>query len=165
MANGYAPNTEQLGQLSDILCPNFINQCLEATGVATVRKRRIPLDMAVWTVIAMSLYRQEPVWSIVSKAQLMLPGKKPLVAPSAVVQARQRLGADAVKEVFHRSQQMWHQQTEHPTWSGLKLLGVDGVVWRTPDTPENRERYKAPSNQKWRWFISPSANGLPDGTK
>ena len=43
MANGYAPNTEQLGQLSDILCPNFINQCLEATGVATVRKRRIPL--------------------------------------------------------------------------------------------------------------------------
>lgn len=147
MANGYAPNTDELGQLSDILCPDFINQCLEATGVATVRKRRIPLDMAVWTVIAMSLYRQEPVWSIVSKAQLMLPGKKPLVAPSAVVQARQRLGADAVKEVFHRSQQMWHQQAEHPTWSGLKLLGVDGVVWRTPDTPENRERYKAPSNQ------------------
>lgn len=147
MANGYAPNTDELGKLSDILCPDFINQCLEATGVATVRKRRIPLDMAVWTVIAMSLYRQEPVWSIVSKAQLMLPGKKPLVAPSAVVQARQRLGADAVKEVFHRSQQMWHQQAEHPTWSGLKLLGVDGVVWRTPDTPENRERYKAPSNQ------------------
>ena len=70
MANGYAPNTDELGQLSDILCPDFINQCLEATGVATVRKRRIPLDMAVWTVIAMSLYRQEPVWSIVSKAQL-----------------------------------------------------------------------------------------------
>ena len=64
-----------------------------------------------------------------------------------MVQARQRLGADAVKEVFHRSQQVWHQQAEHPTWSGLKLLGVDGVVWRTPDTPENRERYKAPSNQ------------------
>ncbi|MBD1391436.1 IS4 family transposase [Neiella sp. HB171785] len=147
MANGYAPNTEELGKLSDILCPDFINQCLETSGVATVRKRRIPLDMAVWTVIAMSLYRQEPVWSIVSKAQLMLPGKKPLVAPSAVVQARQRLGADAVKEVFHRSQQMWHQQANHPTWSGLKLLGVDGVVWRTPDTPDNRARFKAPSNQ------------------
>ena len=32
MANGYAPNTDELGQLSDILCPDFINQCLEATG-------------------------------------------------------------------------------------------------------------------------------------
>lgn len=147
MANGYAPNTEELGKLSDILCPNFINQCLETSGVSTMRKRRIPLDMAVWTVIAMSLYRQEPVWSIVSKANLMLPGKKPLVAPSAVVQARQRLGVDAVKEVFHQSQKMWHQQAEHPTWSGLKLLGVDGVVWRTPDTPENRERYQSASNQ------------------
>lgn len=141
MANGYAPDTEDLGKLSGILCPEFINQCLEATGVATVRKRRIPMDMALWSVVAMSLYRQEPVWSIVSKAQLMLPGKKPLVAPSAVVQARQRLGADAVREVFQRSQAMWHEQAEHPRWQGLRLLGVDGVVWRTPDTPENRERF------------------------
>ena len=31
---------------------------------------------------------------------IMLPGKKPLVAPSALVQARQRLGAEAVKQVF-----------------------------------------------------------------
>lgn len=147
LANGYAPNTEELGKLSDILCPDFINQCLETSGVATIRKRRIPLDMAVWTVIAMSMYRQDPVWSIVSKAQLMLPGKKPLVAPSAVVQARQRLGADSVKEVFHQSQKMWHKKAEHPTWSGLTLLGVDGVVWRTPDTEDNRETFKCPSNQ------------------
>lgn len=147
LANGYAPNTEDLGKLSDILCSDFINQCLETSGVATVRKRRIPLDMAVWAVIAMSMYRQEPVWSIVSKAQLMLPGKKALVAPSAVVQARQRLGADAVREVFHQSQKMWHEKAEHPTWSGLTLLGVDGVVWRTPDTEDNRNTFKAPSNQ------------------
>src|SRR5690606_41511473 len=89
LANGYAPNTEDLGKLSDILCPDFISQCLETSGVVTIRKRRLPLELAVWAVIAMSMYRQEPVWSIVSKAQLMLPGKKPLVAPSAVVQARQ----------------------------------------------------------------------------
>lgn len=147
LANGYAPNTDQLGKLSDILCPNFINQCLETSGVATIRKRRIPLDMAVWTVIAMSLYRQEPLWSIVSKAQLMLPGRKSLVAPSAIVQARQRLGDKAVREVFHQSQKLWNQEADHPTWSGLKLLGVDGVVWRTPDTDENREEFKSPSNQ------------------
>ena len=147
LANSYAPNTEQLGKLSDILCPDFINQCLESSGVATIRKRRIPLDMAVWAVIAMSLYRQEPLWSIVSKAQLMLPGKKSLVAPSAIVQARQRLGDKAVQEVFHQSQKLWNQQAEHPTWSGLRLLAVDGVVWRTPDTDDNREEFKSPSNQ------------------
>lgn len=31
---------------------------------------------------------------------IILPGKKPLVAPSALVQAIQRLGAEAVKQVF-----------------------------------------------------------------
>lgn len=61
LANNYAPNTEQLGKLSDILSPDFINQCLETSGVATIRKRCIPLDMAVWPVIAISLYRQEPL--------------------------------------------------------------------------------------------------------
>ena len=76
----------------------------------------------------------------------MLPGKKTLVAPSAVVQARQRLGVDAVKEVYHQSQKMWHKQAEHPQWCGLTILGVDGVVWRTPDTDENRETFKSPSN-------------------
>ncbi|WP_448570092.1 transposase domain-containing protein, partial [Thalassotalea ganghwensis] len=95
-----------------------------------------PVEMAVWTVICMSLYREDPLWSIVSKLGLALPGKKELVAPSAVVQARQRLGADAVKEVFHQSQKMWNADANHPTWCGLSLLGVDGVIWRTPDTTE-----------------------------
>ncbi|WP_171766536.1 transposase domain-containing protein, partial [Shigella flexneri] len=27
--------------------------------------------------------------------------------------------------------------TPHPHWCGLTLLAIDGVFWRTPDTPEN----------------------------
>ncbi len=98
------PNSEGLGQLSDFLCPDFINQCAEIAGVATIRRRRLPVEMAVWTVICMSFYREDPLWDIVSKLGLALPGKKALVAPSAVAQARQRLRADAVKQVFEQSQ-------------------------------------------------------------
>lgn len=76
LANGYAPNSEGLGQLSDFLCPDFIKQCAETAGVATIRRRRLPVEMAVWTVICMSLYREDPLWSIVSKLGLALPGKK-----------------------------------------------------------------------------------------
>lgn len=43
---------------------------------------------------------------------------------------------------------MWHQQAEHPQWSGLNLLGVGGVIWRTPDTDENRDAFKSPSNHR-----------------
>ncbi|EKL18138.1 putative transposase, partial [Vibrio cholerae HC-59A1] len=32
-------SADQLNGLSDLLCPELINQCLEDTGVATLRKR------------------------------------------------------------------------------------------------------------------------------
>lgn len=146
LANGFVPDSESLGKLSDILSTDFIDQCLMEAGVATIRKRRLPLDMVLWTVLGMAFYREESVWDITSNMQLMLPGKRPLVAPSAVVQARQRLGSDAVKHVFNRSAEIWNQHANHPHWNGLMLLGVDGVMWRTPDTPENRAVFEPRSN-------------------
>lgn len=146
LANGFVPDSDSLGKLSDILSPDFIDQCLQEAGVATIRKRRLPLDMVIWTVLGMAFYRDESVWDITSNMQLMLPGKRPLVAPSAVVQARQRLGSDAVKHVFTRTADIWHAEAKHPSWNGLSLLGVDGVMWRAPDTPENRRTFEPRSN-------------------
>ncbi|EGR0726800.1 IS4 family transposase, partial [Vibrio cholerae] len=37
-------SADQLNGLSDLLCPELINQCLEETGVATLRKRRLPME-------------------------------------------------------------------------------------------------------------------------
>ena len=61
---------------------------------------------------------------------------------------RQRLGSAAVREVFSLTQQRWHASANHPTWAGLRLLSVDGVVWRTPDTDDNRTHYGSASNQR-----------------
>jgi IS4 transposase len=77
----------------------------------------------------------------------MLPGDRPFVAPSAVVQARQRLGVDAVREVFEQTQSLWNEHIPHPNWCGLRLLGVDGVVWRTPDSPENQSEFARTTNK------------------
>lgn len=85
---------------------------------------------------------------IVNQLDIMLPGKRPFVAPSAVVQARQRLGAEVVKHIFNQTQQLWHEKTPSPTFCGLKLLGVDGVVWRTPDTKENETAFGKLHNDK-----------------
>ncbi len=52
-----------------------------------------------------------------------------------------------MKEVFHQSQSLWNETADHPTWCGLKLLAVDGVVWRAPDTKENRDAFQSASNQ------------------
>ncbi|WP_454566137.1 IS4 family transposase, partial [Pseudomonas sp. AIG] len=147
LTHNIASTPSAIEGLDSLLDPSLVEQALEQAGVATLRKRRLPLEMMLWCVISMAFFRRMSAWDVVSRMNIMLPGPRPLVAPSAVVQARQRLGSEAVRQVFDLTQKSWHEAAGHPTWAGLRLLGVDGVVWRTPDTPENRARYDSASNQ------------------
>ncbi|EKS5497048.1 transposase, partial [Escherichia coli] len=104
-----------LTSLGDYLDPELISRCLAESGTVTLRKRRLPLEMMVWCIVGMALERKEPLHQIVNRLDIMLPGNRPFVAPSAVIQARQRLGSEAVRRVFTKTAQFW----------------------RTPDTPEN----------------------------
>lgn len=131
---------------AEILPPELIEHAFQQAGVATIRKRRLPLEAVLWSIIGMSLFRQRSVWDIATQMDIMLPNKKPLLAPSAIVQARQRLGSEAVKQVFLAMAEQSYQSDKFETWAGLNLLAVDGVVWRTTDTPENHETFKAQSN-------------------
>ncbi|PKX81392.1 transposase [Pectobacterium peruviense] len=133
----YDSTRNPLTSLGDFLDPELISRCLQESGTVTLRKRRLPLEMMVWCIVGMALERKEPLHQIVNRLDIMLPGDRPFVAPSAVIQARQRLGSEAVRRVFTQTAQLWHGATTHPHWCGLTLLAVDGVVWRTPDTPEN----------------------------
>ena len=148
----YQFSPEQFNALSDVLSPELIEQCLQASGTVTLRKRRLPLEMMVWSVVGMALYRHIPMGQIVNQLDILLPGKRPFVAPSAVVQARQRLGEGwqsrfVDETVFEQTQALWHAATPHPHWCGLQLFGVDGVVWRTPDSPENDAAFARTRNK------------------
>lgn len=140
-------SAQQLSGLSDLLSPELIEQCLLDSGVATIRKRRLPMEMMVWSVLGMSLYRHLSMDKVVSQLDVLLPGKKPFVAPSAVIQARKRLGSEVMKTVFNQTQQLWQSKTPHPNWHGLTLHAVDGVVWRTPDTKSNDEHFGRTGNK------------------
>lgn len=52
-----------------------------------------------------------------------------------------------MKAVFQRMTSSWLTSAHLPYWNGLTLLGVDGVVWRAPDSPKNNEAF---SRQKIR---------------
>jgi len=45
---------EVFHSLSEILSPEISEQCLKESGIATLRKRRLPLEMMVWSIIGMS---------------------------------------------------------------------------------------------------------------
>lgn len=137
---------ERFHSLADVLSPELIADCLKTHGIATLRKRRLPLEMMVWSVVGMALFRHISMAQIVNQLDIVLPGQRPFVAPSAVVQARQRLGEAAVQQVFEQTQALWNAATPHPHWCGLRLLGVDGIVWRTPDTPANQHAFARTAN-------------------
>jgi hypothetical protein len=94
----------------------------------------------------MSLFRQQSVWDIANQLDIVLPDKQRFVAPSAVVQARQRLGEEGVKQVFKTMAAHSYRTSNFETWCGLNLLAVDGVVWRATDTLENHNEFKAQRN-------------------
>jgi len=138
---------DDFSKLPDLLEPELVEQCLQDTGVTTVRKRRLPMDFMVWAVVGMALFRDMPMRQLVSHLDLMLPGNRPYVAPSAVVQARQRLGADVMKRMFELTNQLWFDKLPTSHWNNLSILAVDGTVWRTPDTPENSASFGRTANQ------------------
>lgn len=79
----------------------WVEQALQATGTATVRKRRLPAIQVVWLVIGMALFRNLAIVEIVDKLDLALPDRAP-VAASAVPKARARLGAEPLAWLFTR---------------------------------------------------------------
>ncbi|OZB03191.1 MAG: IS4 family transposase [Idiomarina sp. 34-48-12] len=137
---------DDFSKLPDLLEPELIEQCLENAGVTTVRKRRLPMDFMVWAVVGMALFRDMSMRQLVSHLDLMLPGNRPYVAPSAVVQARQRLGSDVMKRMFELTNALWFEKLPTSHWHNLSVLAVDGTVWRTPDTLENSVAYGRTAN-------------------
>ncbi|MCW0329256.1 hypothetical protein NB704_000645 [Pantoea ananatis] len=77
-----------LTSLGSYLDPELISRCLEESGTVTLRKRRLPLEMKVWCNVGMALERKESLHPIVNRLDIMLPGNRPFVAPSAVIQTR-----------------------------------------------------------------------------
>ena len=118
----------------------------------------------VWRIVGMALERKEPSSPDCESPGYHVAGQSPLRCPSAVIQTRQRLGIEAVRRVFTKTAQLWHNTTPHPHWCGLTLLAIDGAFWRTPDTPENDAAFPARHIAGEPGALPAGQNGLPDGT-
>lgn len=64
-----------VAQLSTLIDPAWIEQALLATGKASIRRRMLPAEHAVWLVIGLALFRQMPLWQVVQEMALTLDGK------------------------------------------------------------------------------------------
>lgn len=151
------PSGDLLPKFVAGLDPDWIDDALEATGTASIRKRRLPAQQVVWLVIGMCLFRDLSMRELVATLDLALPGKRGIrVAPSSIVQARERLGDEPLRWLFERTASTWaHVSAQTHAWRGLALYGADGTTVRVPDSVENRDHF---GGQDTRWN---STSGYP----
>src|SRR6266545_3442870 len=138
------PRPENLDSFRSRIDPEWIQKALEATGTASLRRRRLPAEQVIWLVLGMALFRDRSIVEVVQSLDLALPG--PSLAPSAVAQARARLGEEPLAWLFATCARTWsHASAARHRWRGLALYGADGSLLRVPDSSENRAHFGAPT--------------------
>ena len=139
----------RLDRFTSFINPAWIEQALQATGTASLRRRRLPAEQVIWLVIGLALFRNQPIWFIVRQLTLDQGYTPQGSLPSASVSARQRLGAAPLAWLFDQLGHHWTQAAPAPEacFHGLRPLAVDGVVRATPYTPCNRQAYGSTANQ------------------
>ncbi|MHA6847984.1 transposase domain-containing protein, partial [Ralstonia syzygii] len=95
---------EQWGMVRDSLPQSWVEQALQATGVATLRKRRLPMEQAVWLVLGIALLRDRSILHVAEALELALPTHtREAISSSALSQARQRLGCEPLEWLFRHT--------------------------------------------------------------
>lgn len=134
---------DRLEGLKQHLNAAWIEEALAASGVVSLRRRRLPADQVVWMVVGMGLIRNVSIEQVVDKLELALPDKKgTLIAKSAISKARQRLGEDPLAYLFSATAAEWATRSaDVHRWRGLAIYGLDGTTMRVADSPENRAAF------------------------
>jgi hypothetical protein len=137
-------NPESLEKFARFIPATWIGVALGVCGKATVRRRRLPAELVVWLVVGMGLFRDRSIVELVEALGLVLPGGDGSkdVAPSAVSNARARLGPEPVKWLFEATGHHWAgEAAQAHRWCGLTLFGMDGSTLRVADSQENRSHF------------------------
>lgn len=102
---------EQWGVVQSSLPQQWVEQALQMTGVATLRKRRLPMEQALWLVLGVALLRDRSIVNVAEVLELALPGgHDETISSSVLSQARQRLGSEPLQWLFRHTAAQWAHQ-------------------------------------------------------
>ncbi|MEI6503372.1 MAG: IS4 family transposase [Armatimonadota bacterium] len=134
---------EDLSTFRDRLSPSWIEEALEATGVATLRRRRLPAELVIWLMIGIALIRNRRIAEVAAKLDLALPVRSgKVVAAASIPPARERVGEEPVRWLFERTGKVWAAEgANEQRWRGLAIYGIDGTTLRVADSPDNRATF------------------------
>lgn len=95
----HASNAAQFESLSDLIPPGLITTLLDEEGVATLRRRRMPMERLVWAIIGMAIFRHVPMTQLVNQ---LGPATAPLSPPAPSCKLAKNWGTRASNACFTR---------------------------------------------------------------
>lgn len=142
-----------IGVLAKQFPVGVINTVLEETGRSSQRVRELPAHVMVYYVIAMALYRPEPIREVL---RVLLEGLSVVLGvgirivpagKSGISQARKRLGEKPVRRLYEQTVvPIATKETQGAFYREWHVTAMDGSTLEVPDTPENREAFGRPAS-------------------
>lgn len=133
-----------LGVLSAAFSRDLIDEVIEVTGKREKRSRLLPAHVVVRYVIGLGLFfgqaYEEVMRQMTGSLQSLGSWDQDWRVPStsAITQARQRLGSEPLKELFHRAAVPVAGLGTTGAWlRGRRLMAIDGTCFDVPGTDEN----------------------------
>jgi hypothetical protein len=140
-AGVFAPG--HLGELTQIVPFEMVDQALAATGTTQARLRVLPSRVVVYLLLAGCLFAElgyRQVWHKLTAGLGTLPVAHP--SDNALWQARARLGAAPLRWLFELLRGPATAITTGPVrWCGLLVCAIDGTTMAIPDSPRNLAAY------------------------
>jgi hypothetical protein len=150
-AGGRITDYISLGVIARFFPAEKIHEVLKQTNRASVRERDLPAHVVVYYVIALALYMRSSYREVL---RCLLEGVQWLLDPSAKVkvagksgisQARSRLGAEPIKELYHAVvAPVAEKRTQGAWYRDWRLISLDGSTLDVADTAENEEAFGRP---------------------
>lgn len=113
-------------------------------------------------MIALALYLHQSTSEVVDELYLALPvADGSFVSKSAVILARQRVGAAPLAWLFHKSAKDWiAQDQDHYLFKRFSLFAMNGTTLRTADSAANRRHFGAAAAAHARIGSSPQLRAV-----
>jgi hypothetical protein len=142
-----------LGVLASWVPRDAVDDAIEVTGKAAKRSDgKLPPHVMAYFVMALALFADDDYEEVAVRLTETLQawgtwdGSWSVPTSGGITQARQRLGAAPMRELFGQvAVPVADDDTPGAFLGGWRLMAVDGFEWDAPDTAENIAAFGVPS--------------------
>ena len=148
-------SAEVFSAIETAIPPDAITEAVGKTDSREERQRKLPSQLVVCLVIAMSLWSSDSMQTVLKKLVnglstqwIRLAQYWRVPSSSSISEARQRVGCRVMSQLFHQVvRPLATRQTPGAFLGGLRVMAVDGTVLDVPDTEENARVFGYPGSR------------------